>query len=193
MFRVNLSVPSSRVKKSEGLSVTAYRICVSGWNSVRVSLLKRLLGYVAERWLSRYSDWLRAGRSGDRIPVVAIFSAPIQTGPGAYPASCTIGTGSFRGVKRLERDADHPPPSKCRGHERVGLYLYSPSGPQWPVIGWSLCSWRVRWNVDSQCSELATGWMDGGSIPGRISFFSSPQIRDCLWGPRNFLSNGWRG
>ena len=22
-----------------------------------------------------------------------------------------------------------------RGHERVGLYLYSPSGPQWPVIG----------------------------------------------------------
>ena len=23
----------------------------------------------------------------------------------------------------------------CRGHERVGLYLYSPSGPYWPVIG----------------------------------------------------------
>ena len=27
------------------------------------------------------------------------------------------------------------PPTKRRGHERVGLYLYSPSGPQWPVIG----------------------------------------------------------
>ena len=24
---------------------------------------------------------------------------PIQTGPGAHPASCTMGTGSFRGVK----------------------------------------------------------------------------------------------
>ena len=24
---------------------------------------------------------------------------PVQTGPGAYPASCTIGTGSFLGVK----------------------------------------------------------------------------------------------
>ena len=52
----------------------------------------------------------------------ARYSAPIQTGPGAYPASCTMGTGSFPGVKRSGRGADHPPPSKCRGHERVGLY-----------------------------------------------------------------------
>jgi len=44
-------------------------------------------------------DSLRAGRSGDRIPVAARFSAPIQTGPGAHPASCTMGTGSFPGVK----------------------------------------------------------------------------------------------
>jgi hypothetical protein len=49
--------------------------------------------------LSRYSDCLRAGRSGDRIPVGARFSAPIQTGPGAHPASCTIGTRSFPGVE----------------------------------------------------------------------------------------------
>jgi hypothetical protein len=42
---------------------------------------------------------LRAGRSGDRIPVGARFSAPIQTGPGAHPASCTMGTGFFPGVK----------------------------------------------------------------------------------------------
>ena len=27
------------------------------------------------------------------------FSAPVQTGPGAHPASCTMGTGSFPGVK----------------------------------------------------------------------------------------------
>jgi len=46
------------------------------------------------------SDWLRAGRSGDRIPVEARFFAPVQTGPGAHPASCTMGTGSFPGVKR---------------------------------------------------------------------------------------------
>jgi hypothetical protein len=47
---------------------------------------------------SRYSDWLRAGRSGDRIPVGAKFSPTVQTDPGAHPASCTMGTGSFLGV-----------------------------------------------------------------------------------------------
>ena len=28
----------------------------------------------------------------------ARFSAPVQTGPGAHPASCTVGNGSFPGV-----------------------------------------------------------------------------------------------
>ena len=65
----------------------------------------------------------------------ARFSALVQTGPGAYPASSTMGTGSFLGVKRPGRGANHPPPSKYRGQERVGLYLYSPSGPSWPVMG----------------------------------------------------------
>ena len=46
-----------------------------------------------------------------------------------------MGTGSFPGVKRPGRGADHPPPSKCRSQERVGLYLYTPSGPSWPVMG----------------------------------------------------------
>ena len=31
----------------------------------------------------------------DRIPVGTRFSAPLQTGPGAHPASCTMGTESF--------------------------------------------------------------------------------------------------
>ena len=37
------------------------------------------------------------GRSGDQIQVGSRFSAPVQTGPGAHPASCTIGTGSLPG------------------------------------------------------------------------------------------------
>jgi hypothetical protein len=66
-----------------------------------------------ERWtgyLSRYSNRLQAGWSGDQIPVGARFFAHIQTGPGAHPASCTMGIGSFPGVKRAGRGADHPPP-----------------------------------------------------------------------------------
>ena len=40
----------------------------------------------------------------------AIFSTPVQTGPGAHPSSYTMGTGSFPGVKRPGRGVDHPPP-----------------------------------------------------------------------------------
>ena len=47
----------------------------------------------------KYSDWLQPGRSGDRILVGPRFSGRVQTGPGARPASCTMGTGSFSGVK----------------------------------------------------------------------------------------------
>jgi hypothetical protein len=41
----------------------------------------------------------------------ARFFAHVQTGPETHPASCTMGTGSFTGVKRPGRDADHTPPS----------------------------------------------------------------------------------
>jgi hypothetical protein len=59
------------------------------------------------------TDWLQAGRSGDRIPVEARLFAHVQTGPEAHPGSCTMGTGSFPGVKRPVRGADHPPPSSA--------------------------------------------------------------------------------
>jgi hypothetical protein len=60
-------------------------------------------------WLSRYSDSLRAGRSGDQTPVAARFSAPVQTGPGAHAASYTTGIGFFPGVKQPERRVDNQP------------------------------------------------------------------------------------
>ena len=75
-------------------------------------------------------------RSGDRIPLGARFSAPVQTGPGAHSVSYTMGTGSLsRGVNQPGRGVDHPPPSSAEVKERVELYLYSASGPSWLVIG----------------------------------------------------------
>jgi hypothetical protein len=53
----------------------------------------------------------------------ARFSAPVQTSPGAHPASYAMGTGSFPGLKRPGRGV-HPHPSSAEVKERVELYLY---------------------------------------------------------------------
>jgi len=50
-------------------------------------------------------------------------------------AFLTIGTGAFPGVKRPGRGVDHPAPSLAEVEGRVELYLYSPSGSSWPVVG----------------------------------------------------------
>ena len=96
-------------------------------------------------YLSLYSDWLRAGRSGDRNPAGARFSAPVQTGPGAHTASCTMDTGSFSGRKeRPRRGADHSPllvpwSSKSRAIPLLPLWTAR------PVQSLSACT-RVHFN-----------------------------------------------
>jgi hypothetical protein len=105
------------------------------WNVERIK--EKNLSIWGPEQLSRYSDSLRAGRSGGQIPVGARFSASVQTGPGSHPASSTTGTGSFPGVKRPGRGVDHPTAFSSKVKERVELYLYSPPGPSWPLLGWT--------------------------------------------------------
>jgi len=58
---------------------------------------------------------LRARPSGFRFTAGVrdfFFLIPlVQTGPGTHPASYSMGTrGSFHGVKRPRREAEHSPP-----------------------------------------------------------------------------------
>jgi len=45
------------------------------------------------------------------------------------------GTGSFPGVKRSGHGVGHPLPFSAEVEERVEAYVYSRSGPSWPVLG----------------------------------------------------------
>jgi hypothetical protein len=82
-------------------------------------------GFSLPKWrepgqLSRYSDWLRAGRPGGvavkspgRVKKFSLLHT-VQTGSGVHPTSYKIGTGgSYLGVKRQGREADHSPPTSA--------------------------------------------------------------------------------
>jgi hypothetical protein len=87
-------------------------ICVlsGGINGRRVSeqfvfyIFKVSVGRVAQSVYRLTTGWTVRGSK----PVGAKFFAHVQTGPEDYPASCTMGTASFPGVKRPGRGAYHP-------------------------------------------------------------------------------------
>ena len=81
-------------------------------------------------WSSQNSDWLRAGRSGDRIPVGGEIFRTCPDRPWGPPGLLYNVYRVFPGGKEWPgRDVEPSPPSSAVGHERVELYLYSPYGP----------------------------------------------------------------
>ena len=45
--------------------------------------------------VGRYCDWLRAARSGNKIPVRVSFPEAVETGSGTKPSSYTMGNESL--------------------------------------------------------------------------------------------------
>jgi len=112
-------------------------------------------GYSLVQWagyLSRYSDWLRAGRSGYRIPVGARFSAPVQTGPGAHPLSCTMCTGSFPGVKSGRGVKLTPHPLLVPWSKKSRAIPLLPLWVVLPVQSLSACT-RVHFTFTFTCKK----------------------------------------
>ena len=89
------------------LSVPRHTLCTRVRTGVTVTLPPEQWGQFgnvlalqvkSNRYMGRSGrdrDLLRAGRSGDRIPVHGRFSAAVKTGPGGHPTTCTMGTGSL--------------------------------------------------------------------------------------------------
>ena len=56
-------------------------------------------------------------------------------------------------VKQPQHGINHPPPSITEVKEKVELYFYTPSGPSWPVRGWTLSLPSV-WTKQKKYHEL---------------------------------------
>ena len=61
---------------------------------------------------------------------------------------------SFPGLRRPGRGVNHPPPSSAEVKQRVGIYLYSHSGPSEPVTGQNL-PFNEEKNAISASSKLS--------------------------------------
>ena len=88
---------------------------------------------------SLYSDSLQTGQFGDQIPVGGEIFNKCLDWPWGPHSLLYNGYWVFSwGVKWPGSGTDHPSWSSIEVKERVQLYLYFPSGPLWPVIGWTL-------------------------------------------------------
>jgi hypothetical protein len=79
--------------------------------------------------------------------------------------------GSFLAVKWPGRGIDHPHPSSTEVKERVELYIYSPSRPSWPLLGWTSPFWVCTCIIFgfSILSISTLSWMCCGMVVSRTN------------------------
>jgi hypothetical protein len=97
------------------------------------------------------------------------------------------GTGSFPGVKKPERGADHPPPPSAALRMVWNNTASFPLRLHTHVMGWPLPLPRKL----IYCTHM--GWVIRGSNPSKCKrFSSSTRHLYRLWDPPSFLFNGYR-
>ena len=114
---------------------------------------------------------LRAGRPGDRIPVEARFSLPVQIGSKVYLPYCTRASCLFPGDKAPGTWRWPAIPSSAEVKERAELHLYWSSEFSWLVIRWSL-----SWPLPLGFKGFRLGYFD--RITGGTQFQNDRQ--DCF-------------
>jgi hypothetical protein len=95
----------------------------------------------------------------DRISVEVRFFAHVQTGAGAHPASCTMGTGSFPGVKRPGLN-DHTLTSSAEVTKGWGYTSIHRLGQFRPVTGMLYLSLYPSLLQAEPTPGLQCGWRD---------------------------------
>jgi hypothetical protein len=81
----------------------------------------------------------------------------------------------FTGVKQSGH-VDHLPPSSAEVEGRVKLYICSPPGPSWPVLGWTLPFYLYLYCIFKM---LLQGLYD--KCGQSFSFFISLIVIYCMW------------
>jgi len=107
-------------------------------SSLQYCKIKMVLKMKLAVQLSRYSNLLRSGRSGVRIPVGGEIFRARPDRPRGLPSLLYNGYQIFPGVKAAGAWSWPPTPSSAEVKERTELYLYSPYGPSSSVLGWPL-------------------------------------------------------
>ena len=117
---------SSAMVALTSLSITLWSVCIAPILLVPFSFILRSRDSVAV-----------ADGPGSNLSDEFLHARPHRPwGPSAY---CTVPAASLSlGINWPGCDVNHPPPSSTEVKEKVELYLYSPSGHSWPVIGWTL-------------------------------------------------------